>query len=151
MQVDPVKPSLKAPETHHLKLNFDEVLSRFAFNFYLRRYIKGGTDVTIHGTGFVRTGREVCRFGGGPHGGEVDEVPAKVLTNTKLLCESPHRLFPGGAGQVEISGARVESACFQLFQLKYEATAFKFCIQFHLHRPTLAWRCRCRLNHVESA
>jgi len=30
---------------------------------------EGGTNLTVHGAGFVRTGREVCRFGGGPRGG----------------------------------------------------------------------------------
>ena len=56
-----------------------------------------GTNVTVHGAGFVRTGREVCRFGGGPYGGEVHETPAAVLSTTKLYCESPRRLFPGYA------------------------------------------------------
>jgi len=31
---------LKAPGTKRLKLKYDEVLSRFAFKFNLRRYIK---------------------------------------------------------------------------------------------------------------
>jgi hypothetical protein len=36
--VDPIKPTLKAPETKRLKLKYDELLSPFAFNFNLRRY-----------------------------------------------------------------------------------------------------------------
>jgi hypothetical protein len=38
MQVDPIKPVLKAPGTKHLILQFDEPLSNFAFKFNLHRY-----------------------------------------------------------------------------------------------------------------
>jgi len=38
MQVDPIKPTLKAPETKRLKLKHDEPLSNDAFNLNLRRY-----------------------------------------------------------------------------------------------------------------
>ena len=38
MQVDPIKPTLKAPGIKHLKLNSDEPLSKFAFEFNLRRF-----------------------------------------------------------------------------------------------------------------
>ena len=38
VQVDPFKPTLKAPGTERLKLKHDEPLSDFAFNFKLRRY-----------------------------------------------------------------------------------------------------------------
>ena len=37
-QVDPIKPTLKAPGSKRLKLKYDELLSSFAFNFNLRRY-----------------------------------------------------------------------------------------------------------------
>jgi hypothetical protein len=40
VQVDPIKPTLKAAGTKHLKLKSDEMLLCFAFNFYLRRYMK---------------------------------------------------------------------------------------------------------------
>ena len=39
MQVDPIKPTLKAPRTKRLKLNYNELLSNVAFNVNLRRYI----------------------------------------------------------------------------------------------------------------
>ena len=39
MQVDPIKPTMKAPGTKRLKLKYDEPLSGFGFNFNLRRYI----------------------------------------------------------------------------------------------------------------
>ena len=40
MQVDPIKPTLKAPGTERLKLKCDEPLSNFAFKFNLRRYLQ---------------------------------------------------------------------------------------------------------------
>jgi len=41
VQVDPLIPMLKAPGTKRLKLNYDEPLSNFAFEFNLRRYSWG--------------------------------------------------------------------------------------------------------------
>jgi len=41
VQVDPIKPVLKAPGSVLLKLRNYGVLSDFAFNFNLRHYIKG--------------------------------------------------------------------------------------------------------------
>jgi hypothetical protein len=38
-QVDPIKPTLKAPVPQRLKLHYDKPLSTFAFKFNLRRYI----------------------------------------------------------------------------------------------------------------
>ena len=40
MQVEPLKPTSKAPGSTHLKLKCDEPLSTFAFKFNLRRYNK---------------------------------------------------------------------------------------------------------------
>ena len=42
MQVDPIKPKLKAPSVQRLKLKYDEPLSSFAFEINLRRYSKVG-------------------------------------------------------------------------------------------------------------
>jgi hypothetical protein len=38
VQVDPIKPKLKAPGTKRLKLKYDDPLSKFGFKFNLRRY-----------------------------------------------------------------------------------------------------------------
>ena len=38
VQVDPIRPTLKAPNTKRLKLKVDELLSNVAFNFNSRRY-----------------------------------------------------------------------------------------------------------------
>jgi hypothetical protein len=37
VQVDPIKPTFKAPGTKRLNLNYDKLLSSFAFKFNLRR------------------------------------------------------------------------------------------------------------------
>ena len=42
MQVDPIKHTLKPPETQRLTQKYDGPLSSFAFNFNLRHYNKEG-------------------------------------------------------------------------------------------------------------
>jgi len=42
VQVDPIKPTLKAPGTEHLKLKHEGLLSNVGFKFNLRRYTEGG-------------------------------------------------------------------------------------------------------------
>jgi hypothetical protein len=50
-----------------------------------------------------------------------------------------HFILPDGAAvQVAASSARVGSAWFQLFKLKYDATARKFCFNFYFPRPAAA-------------
>jgi len=39
--VDPIKPTLEAPGSKHLKLEHEKLLSIFALKFNLRRYIPG--------------------------------------------------------------------------------------------------------------
>jgi hypothetical protein len=41
VQVDPINSKLKPPGTELLKLYYDELLSRFGFKFYLRRFSTG--------------------------------------------------------------------------------------------------------------
>jgi len=38
VRVDPIKPTLKTPGSHRLKLEYDEMVSNFACKFNLRRY-----------------------------------------------------------------------------------------------------------------
>ena len=47
VQVEPIKPTLKAPGTKRLKPKCDEPLSNFAFNFNLRRYTTEFADTTL--------------------------------------------------------------------------------------------------------
>ena len=46
VQVDPMKPALKAPDSNRLKLEHEKTLSNFAFNFNLRRYTKPDVNAT---------------------------------------------------------------------------------------------------------
>ena len=61
MQVDPIKPTLKAPGTKRLKVKCERQLSSFAFNFSFRRYsqerIRGtenALDIVHKAGGFVK-------------------------------------------------------------------------------------------------
>jgi len=45
VQIDPIKPTLKAPGSKRLKLNCDELLSSFAFKFNVRRYTSVGDRI----------------------------------------------------------------------------------------------------------
>ena len=47
MQIDPIKPTLKAPGIKLLNLKYDKPLSHFAFKFNLRRYIEVLESATI--------------------------------------------------------------------------------------------------------
>jgi hypothetical protein len=46
MQVDPIKPTLKAPGSKRLKLEHVNLLSNFAFRFNLHRYSQGLEELT---------------------------------------------------------------------------------------------------------
>ena len=56
MQVDPIKPTLKAPGIKLLKLKCDKPLSNFAFNFNLRRYTQVSADTSAVGKFIVMEG-----------------------------------------------------------------------------------------------
>jgi len=50
VQVDPINPTLKAPVSKRLKVNFNIPLSSFAFKFNLRRY-----STVVNQTMFLKT------------------------------------------------------------------------------------------------
>ena len=52
MQVDPIKPRLKAPGRNLLTLKPDELLSSFAFNLNLRHYDKGKLRQAANGQSY---------------------------------------------------------------------------------------------------
>ena len=86
MQVEPMKPMLKAPGTKRLKLEYDELLRSFAFKLYLRRYTKvgfrgGGTVVRAAGNHLL-FGDVQCRFGS-------VSGSAHVVSSALLFCETP--------------------------------------------------------------
>jgi len=45
VQVDPIKPTLKAPVSKHFKLEHKKLLSKVGFTFNLRRYTLGTLDM----------------------------------------------------------------------------------------------------------
>ena len=49
MQVDPIKPTLNAPVSKRLKLEFPRSVSSFAFDFNLRRF----TEVVMSNGGYT--------------------------------------------------------------------------------------------------
>ena len=72
MQVDPVKPTLKALGIKLLKLNYDEPLSKFAFKLNLRRYsevvnavVEGAPDEAARLDGLYRTVFQYVAVAGG--------------------------------------------------------------------------------------
>jgi hypothetical protein len=56
VQVDPIKPTLKASGAKRLKLEYDELLSSFGFKFNLRRYF-GVASRMLEGGGTMPTGQ----------------------------------------------------------------------------------------------
>jgi hypothetical protein len=60
VQVDPIKPKMKPPETKRLKLKHNDLLSSFAFNFNWHRCIWGAGA----GRSCWRRRRRVARVGG---------------------------------------------------------------------------------------
>ena len=77
MQVDPIKPKLIAPGTNLLTLKYDETLSTFAFNLYLRPYTKIAVDTD---PSVVDIKRDGWKF---PHHVHYSR-PAEVATLTEL-------------------------------------------------------------------
>ena len=62
-QVEPMKSKLKAPGTKRLKLKYDNLLSRFAFNFNLRHYtMVDRGDVVTAGPGIYCSPRHPTHF-----------------------------------------------------------------------------------------
>ena len=51
VQIDPIRPTLKPPRSKRLKLEDNKLLSKFAFNFTLRRY----TVAAGFGAGYAPT------------------------------------------------------------------------------------------------
>jgi hypothetical protein len=78
VQVDPIKPTLKAPGIKRLKLKCAEALSNFAFKFNLRRYTERAAAVAA-----LRATTT------GPAAAAVTVVPLSVglLTPWSMSCE----------------------------------------------------------------
>jgi hypothetical protein len=75
VQVDPITPTLKAPATKRLKLRYDGLLSNFAFNFNLRRYI---TEQVEHQEATVSTTKANAGAGGAAGGSMADDLMSHI-------------------------------------------------------------------------
>ena len=72
MQVDPTKPTSKAPGTKCLKLKCDEPLSKFAFKFKLRRYALAEASEVMRAAGGAALAAVVAGGSSGGGGGVVE-------------------------------------------------------------------------------
>ena len=96
--------------------------------------VEGGTELTIRGSGFARTGRETCRFSWliGAGAGEPHVVPARTVSPTEMRCETPHRGSPGVAVlTVSADGARYSGEAAMTVS---GSGSFRV-LQLHLCRP----------------
>jgi len=78
VQVDPIKPTLKAPRTKRLKLTYVEALSIFASKFSLRRY-------TSHGAGGVDVGGGGGEAGAGPASADVKVLKEELKDRKRQM------------------------------------------------------------------
>jgi len=105
VQVEPMKPMLKAPVTKQSKLYYDGLPSNFAFKFDLRRYAKDGTN-------YCYNGRAVQVDGSHNPFSQTVHVRSIARFQTSLL--GLFRAFLGDFGRFsEILGAKIQSP--QLF------------------------------------
>jgi len=65
LQVDPIDPTLKAPESERLKVKCGDLFSYFAFNFDLRRYNEGDATCT-HCGNLYSSNHDNTRWGAAP-------------------------------------------------------------------------------------
>ena len=80
--VDPIKPTLKAPGTNRLKLQHDEPLSNFAFNFNLRRYAMVTTEQVRSDIQWIQDKHARMRLGLA----HITRHVLDVLFEPKLIC-----------------------------------------------------------------
>jgi len=103
VQVDPIKPMLKAPRTKGLKLKYDEPLSNFASKFNVRRYTEAhvkrceeGGRASASASAGAEAGAGAGAGAGRGDGGVKTEVTGKG--NGKQAERSGPRDGAGGGG-----------------------------------------------------
>jgi hypothetical protein len=99
VHVDPIKPTVEAPGTDHLKLDYDHLLSIFALNFNLRRYNVVARRVTaadVCGLGPTDAARHVmgwCLTQETRVQGVLDDVASgRVWAGPDGCCSPRHRM-----------------------------------------------------------
>ena len=81
MQIDPTELTLKPPGSKRLKLEDEKLLSNFAFNFNLRRHIKGGVTSGVPPPA-------------APAAGDASAVIASQLVDFRDISVGRCRLYP---------------------------------------------------------
>jgi hypothetical protein len=118
MQVDPIKPALKAPGTKRLKLEYDGPVSKFAFKISLPPYNKDKT-VTVSG---VVTG--------------LDKLP--IVSNGVVTGYKTQ----GKAVQVEPMRSKLKAHGTERLKLSCDKLLSTVAFKFSLRRYTKGTTCR---------
>ena len=154
MQVDPIKPTLKASGTKRLKLNYDKLLSSFAVNFNLRRYtVEGGRPLmkSLHVGGNARMSGDVAVVLASVPNVEHLDVAGTAMTAASsaaaaaAITSAAHltNYHVGGAAFVPVLGraAQVDPIKPLLkapgnkrLKLKYHEPLLSFAFKFNLRR-----------------
>ena len=106
MQVDPIRPTLKAPGIKLLKLNYDTPLSNFGFKFNLRHYIPAELDALLRGFFASEVIERKCEKAGcaGTHAElsrRIVRLPRVLILHLKrflFVPSAPAAAAPAGAG-----------------------------------------------------
>jgi len=126
VRVDPINTTLKAPGTKRLKLEYDEALSNFAFNFNLRRY-------TVVKLVDERAAFDLAFF---------DINMPIMVGRCRLTVSKPVLKAPMVSALETIIWQTAFNCCFQsqlapLHHGRYRSTATGRAVQFELIKPTL--------------
>jgi hypothetical protein len=84
VQVDPIKPTLKAPGTKYFKLEYDELLSSFALKFNLRGYAVDSDSVLPFAAAHMLPLPSAAAADGGDRHGHGHEPSAMVLVDAAV-------------------------------------------------------------------
>ena len=167
MQLAPIKPTLEAPGTKRVKLEFDKLLTSFAFKFNLRRYTEAECDTyqrcleELEGSagggvgpgggsgggggggrrGGDGGGHSEARLAGG--GGEPEEAAAAeaAAAAAAVVAEEVaqcEREAVVGRCRLTLSNPRLKAAGTNRLELTYDGPLSNFAFSFNLRRYTMA-------------
>jgi len=98
VQVDPIKPTLKAPGTYALKPQYDKLLSRFAFEFQVAPLQLG---IDLESLKIVEAPRVVLTVGG------FLLLSSTSQLNLSWFCDCNHPTHPTNIAYIELKSGRV--------------------------------------------
>ena len=114
MQVEPMKPLLKAPGTTLLKLRYDEPDANVTFKFNLRRYSVVARPENMNGGGVT-----ACAWS---------------LNGARLATAAWNGTVRGTAMQVDAIKPNFNAPATKRLKLKYNKLLSKFSFKFNLRR-----------------